>query len=107
MMTTRSSRRRLAALGVLVLASVFSLWLVFLPNAPYLVTEFMLLRDVHNMPVWFDTAMLVSFAWTGLLLGFVSVYLVQELVRRAAGPTAGWLCVLGSFGLCGVGVYLG
>jgi len=160
-MTARSSRRRLAALGVLILASVFSvslvvlrfalsgtgnyanlvwnlvlawvpfvfavvaydrhrrgsrglsialplaLWLVFLPNAPYLVTEFMLLRDVHDMPVWFDTAMLVSFAWTGLLLGFVSVYLVQELVRRVAGPTAGWLCALGSFGLCGVGVYLG
>ena len=63
-----------------------ALWLVFLPNAPYLVTDFMLLRDIRDMPVWFDVALLTSFAWTGLLLGFASVYLVQDLARRAAGP---------------------
>ena len=65
-----------------------ALWLAFLPNAPYLVTDFMLLRDIRDMPVWFDVALLTSFAWTGLLLGFASVYLVQDLARRAVGPSA-------------------
>jgi uncharacterized membrane protein len=156
-----TSRRRLAALAVLVLASAFSvslvalrfvlsgaphyanlvwnlvlawvpfvlalaaydrhrrgsrgpalwlslgLWLAFLPNAPYLVTDFMLLRDIRDMPVWFDVGVLTSFAWTGLLLGFASVYLVQEVARRALGPAGGWLCVVGSFGACGIGIYLG
>jgi len=156
-----SSRRRLAALAVLVLASVFSLallplrfalsgelhylnlpwdlvlawaplvfalvaydryrsgrrgsalalplalWLIFLPNAPYLATEVRMLRNVRDMPVWFDTATLTTFAWVGLMLGFVSVYLVQDIARRVGGAALGWLCVVASFGLCGVGIYLG
>ena len=83
------------------------LWLVFLPNAPYLVTEFGLLRLVDGMPVWFDVAMLTTFAWTGLLLGFVSVYLVQQVAARSLGTTSGWLTAACALGLSGVGIYLG
>ena len=89
------------------LAVPLTLWLSFLPNAPYLVTDFMLLRSIHDMPLWFDVALLTSFAWVGLLLGFVSVYLVQDVARRALGVTAGWICALGSLAVCGVGIYLG
>jgi uncharacterized membrane protein len=83
------------------------LWLVFLPNAPYLVTEFGLLRLVDGMPVWFDVAMLTTFAWTGLLLGFVSVYLVQQVAARSLGTASGWLTAVVALGLSGVGIYLG
>jgi len=100
------SRRRDATRDPLVLACA-ALWLVFLPNAPYLATEYMFLRIVDGMPVWFDVAMLTTFAWTGLLLGFTSVYLVQQAVSRAAGTLAGWLCAVGALGLAGLGVYLG
>jgi uncharacterized membrane protein len=82
-------------------------WLLFLPNAPYLVTDFVHLRDETSMPVWFDVALLASFAWIGLLLGFVSVYLVQGVVRRHAGAATGWAFVIATFGACGIGVYLG
>ena len=93
--------------GVRALLLPVALWLAFLPNAPYLVTDFVHLRDETAMPVWFDVALLTSFAWIGLMLGFVSVYLVQAVVRRHAGAAAGWAFVLASFGACGVGVYLG
>jgi uncharacterized membrane protein len=83
------------------------LWLAFLPNAPYLVTDYMLLREIEGMPVWFDVVMLTSFAWTGLVLGFVSVYLIQSVARRRAGAVAGWACAVASLGLSGVGIYLG
>jgi uncharacterized membrane protein len=82
-------------------------WLAFLPNAPYLVTDFMLLRDVGGMPIWFDVALLTTFAWTGLLLGFVSVYLVQRAVQRLYGAALGWCAALGALALSGVGIYLG
>lgn len=85
----------------------FALWLLFLPNAPYLVTEFGLLRVIEDMPVWFDVAMLATFAWVGLVLGFVSVYLVQAVARRLAGPVAGWACALGALTASAVGIYLG
>ena len=90
--------------AVLVAAA---LWLAFLPNAPYLVTDFMLLREIEGMPVWFDIVMLTSFAWTGLVLGFVSVYLIQSIARRRAGAAAGWAVAVGSLGLSGLGIYLG
>jgi uncharacterized membrane protein len=93
--------------GGLPLFLLLALWLAFLPNAPYLVTEFKILRQVSDMPVWYDVAMLSSFAWIGLVLGFVSVYLVQDIARRARGPLFGWACAVASFGLCGIGVYLG
>jgi uncharacterized membrane protein len=93
--------------GRFALLAVLALWLAFLPNAPYLVTDFVHLRDATTMPVWFDVALLTSFAWTGLLLGFVSVYLVQAVVRHRAGPVAGWASVLVAFGACGVGIYVG
>jgi uncharacterized membrane protein len=93
---------RLPALAVPLL-----LWFLFLPNAPYLVTEFGLLRVIEDMPVWFDVALLTTFGWTGLMLGFVSVYLVQAVARRLAGPLAGWACALGALGTAGVGIYLG
>ena len=93
--------------GGIALALPLALWLAFLPNAPYLVTEFKLLREVHDMPIWFDVALVTSFAWVGLVLGFVSVYLVQEIARRRAGQRAGWACAVGSFAACGIGIYLG
>ena len=98
------SRRGTRGVG-LVLTGV--LWLAFLPNAPYLVTELGFLRNESSVPLWFDGTMLGTFAWTGLLLGFVSVYLVQGAVRRTAGPIAGWLVALGALSLSGIGIYLG
>ena len=83
------------------------LWLLFLPNAPYLVTDFILLRDIQDMPIWFDVMLLTTFAWTGLVLGFVSLYLVQTVAKRLAGPVAGWLVALGALAASGIGIYLG
>ena len=51
--------------------------------------------------------MLSAFAWTGLLLGFASLYLVQLILRRAFGATVGWLGVFGALALGSIGVYIG
>jgi hypothetical protein len=49
------------------------LWFLFFPNAPYLVTDFLHLKGHSLAPVWFDIVMMMSFAWTGLLLGYLSL----------------------------------
>jgi uncharacterized membrane protein len=98
------ARRGRGGAGLLLLGAA---WLAFLPNAPYLVTDFKLLREIQDMPVWFDVALLTTFAWTGLLLGFVSVYLVQRAVQRLYGTAAGWCAAVGALCLSGVGIYLG
>jgi uncharacterized membrane protein len=81
-------------------------WLLFFPNAPYLLTDFIHLGE-GPAPLWYDALMLSAFAWTGLLLGFGSLYLVQMIVRRAFGRTVAWLAVLAALGLASVGVYVG
>ena len=83
------------------------LWLLFFPNAPYLLTDFIHLQQSQTTPLWYDALMLASFAWTGLLLGFASLYLMHMIWHRAAGPVWSWLGVIGALALASFGVYLG
>jgi uncharacterized membrane protein len=82
-------------------------WLLFFPNALYVMTDLIHLRAQPDLPLWFDATLFVTFAWTGLCLGFVSLYLMHGLVARSLGWVAGWLFALTSLGLSGFGVYLG
>jgi uncharacterized membrane protein len=84
-----------------------SLWLLFFPNAPYMMTDFIHLRPDQIVPKWYDALLLLAFAWTGLLLGFISLYIMQSLVAQSLGRVAGWLFALGSLGLGAFGIYLG
>jgi uncharacterized membrane protein len=98
------ARRRIDAIAIAALV----LWLLFFPNAPYLLTDFIhLSADRPSAPVWYDALMLSSFAWTGLLLGFASLYLVQLVIRRALGAGWSWLGVACVLALGSFGVYLG
>ena len=83
------------------------LWLLFLPNAPYTLTDFIHLAPGRAAPLWFDGAELSAFAWTGLLVGFVSVYLVHAVARHRFGPRVAWAGVFVVFALVSAGVYLG
>jgi uncharacterized membrane protein len=90
-----------------VVGALLVLWLLFFPNAPYMLTDFIHLGESRLVPVWYDALMLSSFAWTGLLLGFVSLYLVQLVTRRVVGPAWSWVGVACALGLASFGVYLG
>lgn len=84
-----------------------ALWLAFLPNAPYLVTDFVHLRARPPVPLWFDIALLISCAATGLLLGYASVADVQRFIARKFGEATAWLCAASALVLSGAGIYLG
>ena len=86
------------------LATVGAAWLLFLPNAPYVLTDFIHLGQRHRM---YDTIVMGSFAVTGLALGFASVLLVQLVVTRAGGALLGWSAAVVSLFFASVGVYLG
>jgi uncharacterized membrane protein len=51
--------------------------------------------------------MLIWFAFTGLLLGMVSLFLMQEIVRREFGRWVGWGFVAAVAGLTSAGIYAG
>lgn len=83
------------------------LWLIFFPNAPYILTDFQHLAIWRDMPVWYDVMLLIWFAFTGLLLGMVSLFLMQEIVRREFGNWVGWGFVAIVAALCSAGIYMG
>lgn len=85
----------------------FVAWLLFLPNAPYIVTDFIHLYARPGVPLWFDIAMFTSFAGTGLLLGYASTAEVQRVVRARSGALVAWLVAIVSLLLSGFGIYLG
>jgi len=97
--------RRGARTGTLV--ALGAAWLVFLPNAPYIVTDFKWLGEYAGGARPYDAVLIGTAAAIGLVLGFVSVYLVQVVVARRVGHVAGWALAWVALVLSGVGVYLG
>lgn len=82
-------------------------WLLFFPNAPYIFTDLIHLTSRHFPHFWVDMMLILSCAVTGLVLGFVSLYLMQSVVERILGRQASWVFIAAVAALSGVGIYLG
>ncbi|MFZ6031325.1 MAG: DUF1361 domain-containing protein [Chloroflexota bacterium] len=84
-----------------------ALWLLFVPNAPYIVTDFYHLEWRPPMPLWYDIGLIAMFAFTGVFLGIASIRIMQRLVQAYLGRILGWLFAFVTIALCGLGIYLG
>ena len=82
-------------------------WLLFFPNAPYLVTDIFHFEERLPVPQWFDLLLVVSAAWNGMLLCIISLRQVENFLSLFAKKS--WLSIISvSFLiLCGYGIYLG
>lgn len=83
------------------------LWLIFLPNSFYMISDFIHLQESMRVDVLFDTIMFTSFIYTGVTLGFSSLYLIHlQLKRRFTGNVAtGWIAF--TLFVCSAAVYVG
>jgi uncharacterized membrane protein len=69
----------------LVFTFFFLLWLVCIPNSFYIITDLFHLGDQRNdylAPQWYDLALILSFAWNGLLLGILSVRQMEKVTEK-------------------------
>ena len=59
------------------------LWLLFLPNAWYVMTDFIHVFDSGEISYLYDIAMITALTLTGFLLGFTSLFMVhRQLLKR-------------------------
>lgn len=82
-------------------------WLLFFPNAPYIITDFVHLKFRYPIPKWYDTLMLLSFTFTSMLLGLLSLVKVQKFLQDKIGLYRAWLMSIFFIALSSFGVYLG
>ena len=86
---------------------LFAMWLLFFPNAPYLVTDLVHVNYHYGAKYWFDLVLIYLFAFSGLSTGMMSLYWVHRTVKQIFGTFWGWSMVACSSMLAGYGVYLG
>lgn len=99
-----SFESKIKAAGLFLLLAC---WLVFFPNAPYILTDFFHLRQRPDVPLWFDLMVILSAAWNGLILGLLSLLDMQHIITKRFSKLTGWLFVTVSLFLCGFGIYIG
>jgi len=90
-----------------IVGSLLVCWLLFFPNAPYIVTDLLHLKSRSPIPKWYDMMVLVSFAWTGLMLGFLSLYEIQRFLKKRLHQKLAWALTIIAIVLCAFGIYLG
>ena len=93
--------------GNFKLACLFFLWLLFFPNAPYIITDLFHFHQRPLVPLWFDLVLILSFAWNGLMLGFISLMHIHDLLSERFNSFKSLIMVFALLVLCGFGIYLG
>ena len=86
---------------------VLGSWLLFFPNAPYILTDIFHMRFEDSAPQWFDLILILSYAWTGLMAGFISLSDIQKYILPLEQNWKMYTTVVGLIFLTAFGIYLG
>lgn len=84
-----------------------ALCILFLPNAPYILTDLFHLRQDMHVPIWYDWLVLLASGWTGLLLGMWTLKRIQLWIEFRFSKRLAFYFVPVGLLLCAYGVYLG
>ena len=90
---------------VYVIGSI--LWLLFLPNAPYLVTDIIHVGKSIGVPLWLDSLTLFCSAWVGMLLAIHSLSFMEKLFREKFSKHFATFLIMISILLSSFGMYIG
>ncbi len=103
--TDHLARRVRPGAGTLLLPT--ALWALFLPNAPYILTDVVHLAHSPMALLPWDTLLVLAFALPALALGLASLARMHALVEVRVGRAAGWTFVATMLLLTGTGMWLG
>ena len=87
--------------------SLLFLWLLFLPNSFYILTDLIHLSQSGSHLFWFDLVAISSYALIGFTLGIVSLIEFENIIKTYTSNLITNLIMPAICFLCGVGIYLG
>ena len=82
-------------------------WLLLFPNAPYIVTDVIHLKESHAAPLWYDALMLYTSAWAGMILALHSLGQIETIIRRYLSEKLTWISLAALVFISSFGIYLG
>jgi uncharacterized membrane protein len=83
------------------------LWLGFLPNSFYLVTDLIHLEPTGEVSLLYDAVLMCSFIFNAYLAGMISLYLVHRQLFKRLGAQWAHTMVVGILLACSFAIYLG
>lgn len=87
--------------------AVTMLWLGLLPNTFYMISDFVHIQEINRVDLLYDVVMFTSFILNGVMLGFMSMFIVhRELMKRLAARSA-HICMGIIMLLCSFAIYIG
>ena len=64
---------------------LFASWLLFFPNALYIVTDLVHLEESTSVPLWYDAILLFASSFIGLIMAFISLQKVEYYLEGIFG----------------------
>ncbi|MDB5169946.1 MAG: hypothetical protein JWN82_342 [Candidatus Saccharibacteria bacterium] len=83
------------------------LWLMFVPNSFYMISDFIHLRNVAQADILYATVLFTSLIYLGVLLGFCSLILIHHELRRRLHAAAAYAWIAGALLVCSFAIYIG
>lgn len=87
--------------------SLTLLWLLFLPNSFYIMTDFVHLGDIYAEDIGLVAILFTLFVFTGLLLGFTSLYLIHKQLEKRLKTGRALAVVMVILAVCSWALYIG
>lgn len=82
-------------------------WLLLLPNAPYIVTDLIHIGVVRSVPAFYDSILLFSSAWVGMILAMNSIFHIEQIIRIKYSKAITNIIIAVVIFFTSFGVYLG
>ena len=97
----RLRRSNLKNLGIIII------WLLFIPNTFYLITDFVHLNPSNLYRYIFDFALLSSFTIAGFYFGILSINTIYKQIQFFYSNTISRIFLISISYLCAFGIYIG
>ena len=87
--------------------SIFVPWLLFFPNAAYLVTDILHVDNRPPIPLWYDSLIFFIFAWLGVMLAAIALLRVHTYLEGCYGKIKSTAAIFVIALVTAFGIYLG